>query len=297
MAPTHAADILTTTLYGESDAWQGIDEVHCEPLVERSAKHDWQIEPHRHVNLVQIFYLSQGECEASIDEQKTVLTPGALVILPEHSVHGFRWRKDSYGYVLMITRSLLTRMEQNLGPQHWSRNQGSVSYSPNQQPLIAQVFAQLLDEYRHQRPQRAIMLEAITLNLMVLIDRLHSEQHRTASNSASKLKQLERFIELVEHNFQQHHQVNWYAEKLGITPAHLNSLCKQEQQLSALKLIHQRIMQEAQRQLIYSGKSASTVASLLGFEDPAYFNRFFTRLAGKSPGNYRKQWAHKNQPE
>ena len=282
-------DILTTTLYGESDAWRGIDEVHCEQLVERSARHDWEIKPHRHVNLVQIFLLTQGHCEAEIDQKKLSLSAGSMVVLPENSVHGFRWRSDSYGYVVMISRPLIKRIENKIDSLSWCQHQASVC--PNHSQVLAPYFEQLLQEYQSQAKHRAAMLEAAASQLIIAMDRLLSA-HNTSAKLASSPSEthLKPFTELIEQHFQQQHQVEWYARQLGLSAAHLNSLCKQQRNSTALKLIHQRILHEAQRQLIYSSKTVGEIAEQLGFDDPAYFNRFFKRANGSAPGRFRNEW-------
>ena len=47
-------------------------------------------------------------------------------------------------------------------------------------------------------------------------------------------------------------------------------------------------MLEAKRGLIYTTLPVSKIGFDLGFNDPAYFSRFFTRRAGMSPAAYRK---------
>jgi AraC family transcriptional activator of pobA len=55
----------------------------------------------------------------------------------------------------------------------------------------------------------------------------------------------------------------------------------------ALKVIHDRLLIEAKRKLIYSERPVSHIAYELGFEDAAYFARFFAGRAGASPSQYR----------
>ena len=50
-----------------------------------------------------------------------------------------------------------------------------------------------------------------------------------------------------------------------------------------------RIILEAKRQLIYSDDSVKEIAFDLGFNDPAYFTRFFTKATTFSPLNFKKQ--------
>jgi AraC family transcriptional activator of pobA len=54
-------------------------------------------------------------------------------------------------------------------------------------------------------------------------------------------------------------------------------------------MIEARMMREARRNLAYTNLSISTIAYTLGFADPAYFSRVFTRDAGVSPKAFRSQ--------
>ena len=48
-------------------------------------------------------------------------------------------------------------------------------------------------------------------------------------------------------------------------------------------------MQEAKRLLLFTASSVNEICYQLGFKDPAYFSRFFTRNAGITPGEYRSR--------
>jgi AraC family transcriptional activator of pobA len=84
-----------------------------------------------------------------------------------------------------------------------------------------------------------------------------------------------------------HEPVSDYASRLGITAAHLNALCRQAAGKSALALIHERMILEAKRNLVYTSMTIAVVADTIGFADPAYFTRFFRREVGMSPKEFR----------
>jgi AraC family transcriptional activator of pobA len=56
-----------------------------------------------------------------------------------------------------------------------------------------------------------------------------------------------------------------------------------------MQLIHARILLEAKRQLHYTDAPVHTVATELGFQDAAYFTRFFSRRVGISPRVFRQR--------
>ena len=82
------------------------------------------------------------------------------------------------------------------------------------------------------------------------------------------------FCKLIETEYARQHPVAWYAGQLGITAAHLNALCRKTAGQSALELVHERLVLEARRNLVYTSMSVSQVSYALGFADPAYFTRF-----------------------
>lgn len=53
--------------------------------------------------------------------------------------------------------------------------------------------------------------------------------------------------------------------------------------------MHQRIVLEAKRDLIYTSLTINQLADSLGFADPAYFSRFFRRMTGLSPRDFRRR--------
>ena len=59
--------------------------------------------------------------------------------------------------------------------------------------------------------------------------------------------------------------------------------------MSAKGFIAQRILAEAKRRLIYTRQPLEEISYQLGFTDPAYFSREFSKAEGMPPGAYRLQ--------
>jgi len=58
---------------------------------------------------------------------------------------------------------------------------------------------------------------------------------------------------------------------------------------SPSQIIKDRLILEAKRQLKFSNKTVKEIAFELGFDDPAYFSRLFSKGTGSSPAKYRQQ--------
>ena len=90
-----------------------------------------------------------------------------------------------------------------------------------------------------------------------------------------------------------HHKSSWnvadYADALGITPSHLNAVCRRTAGKPALSIVHARLLLAARRELVYTEKNIAGIAHHLGFADPSYFTRFFKRETGMTPGAFRRR--------
>ena len=79
-----------------------------------------------------------------------------------------------------------------------------------------------------------------------------------------------------------------YAEELNITPNHLTTILKRLTGKSAKDIIHERLLMESKSMLKYSGLDISEISYRLNFLEPTHFTRFFKKLSGTTPNEFRK---------
>lgn len=96
-----------------------------------------------------------------------------------------------------------------------------------------------------------------------------------------------RFRQLLEQNFHNVHTVQEYADMLNISSRTLTKYVSQSTYRSPLQMINDRIVLEAKRQLLHTPMNIKEIGFQLGFEDPSYFVKFFKRMTGKMPGEFR----------
>ena len=80
-----------------------------------------------------------------------------------------------------------------------------------------------------------------------------------------------------------------YADTLNISSDYLNECVKNTTGNSVSYQIQQRIILEAKCLLYYSDKSVKEISFELGYDDYPYFSRLFTKVAGITALDFRKQ--------
>ncbi len=275
-------------LYGETAAWPTPDLLHCESIAERSRLHDWEIAPHRHGDLVQLLYVQGGQAELRVEGQTSRVDQPALQVVPALSVHGFRFSRDIQGRVLTLALPLA----EQLGKAFDARLLHQAACYPvgEAQADLDRLFGAIDEEYYGQAPGRELMLQALLSQLLVWIGRRALQQAQAEASQPDRGRaHLQGFTQLLEAHFREHLPIERYAERLGISAAHLNALCRRLAGQSALQLINQRLLLEAKRCLVYTAMTVNQVADSLGFSEPAYFSRFFKRGTGQAPKAFRRQ--------
>lgn len=147
------------------------------------------------------------------------------------------------------------------------------------------ILQNLIEEFKLKETAQYDMLQAYLKQFIIHSVRIKKEYSPIKDTIESKL--FKDFSTLVELYFKQLHAVTDYAGKLGISP---KSLTKHFQKLGSTtpsQFIKNRIILEAKRQLLYSDDSVKTIAYDLGFNDAAYFTRFFTKATSKSPSSFK----------
>jgi AraC family transcriptional activator of pobA len=153
---------------------------------------------------------------------------------------------------------------------------------------LTAIFAALHAELQAEAPGAAIMLAAQVRILLVAMLRL-SDLEVPLAGSGADGRFLMQFRELLESNFRAHWPVSRYAERIGISPDRLHSLCTRRLGRTPRALIAERVAREATLGLERSTMSLEQLSYSLGFRDPAHFSHFFKRVVGTSPGAHRRR--------
>jgi AraC family transcriptional regulator, transcriptional activator of pobA len=266
--------------------------VHCENIPERSSLHDWEIEPHVHDAMLQILYVMRGGGEVFIDDRSWTLDPPCLVVIPAQRVHGFHWDRRIDGPVITAAQRPLEALLDVMAPEL-----RAVLREPHVLPVDPQgrhgeallpLFDAIARETRTSGLAPGMAALSLLAALVVQVARIADSGVGAQGDPRSrKAQHVERFRMLLDAHLRDRWPVARYAREIGVTPGQLGRLCRELLGMSTLDAINARVLLEAQRSLVYSTLSVKQVAAELGFDDEAYFGRFFKKHAGAQPTAFR----------
>jgi AraC-like DNA-binding protein len=164
-----------------------------------------------------------------------------------------------------------------------------VRLQPDDERKISLLFQVFVDEFGTVDPIQVEMLRMLLKRLIILVTRLAKEQFLDpVALPETQFDVVRQFNLLVENHYRHKHRVADYADLLNRSPKTLSNLFALYNQKSPLQVIHDRIILEAKRLLLYTDKNSKEIAYELGFEEVAHFGRFFKKNVGVPPGEFKQ---------
>lgn len=282
--------VPTYALYGESPEKPQEQWLHCESIAARSALFDWEIKAHRHQHFFQVLHIGRGPADVLIEGRWTTPRIPAVIMLPPGVVHGFRFGREVEGHVVTLP---IERAEQLLKASVGSREFVvqplvlSLAGAGAAAGDVAIQIAAVATEFASSHAWRSSLIEAHLTMLLLRVARLVASDAARAPGRSALGRRAAEFRALVDHHFRLRLPVAYYATRLGTSQTHLNRICRAAFRETALGIIDRRVVLEATRDLTFTVLSVKEIAASLGFDDPAYFTRFFTKKVGISPTRFR----------
>ncbi|PIB36948.1 hypothetical protein BFP72_16830 [Reichenbachiella sp. 5M10] len=132
------------------------------------------------------------------------------------------------------------------------------------------------------------MLQLLLTRLIIKCTRLAKAQLIIKPNIQDASDIIRAYTALVDKHFREMKNIADYADLLHKSPKTLSNAFSKHSDKTPLRVIHDRVIQEAQYQLLNSNKTAKEVSHSLGFEDASAFNKLFKKITGCAPIDYKK---------
>jgi AraC family transcriptional activator of pobA len=277
-------------LYGDTSAQYSSEYIFLELIETRSLNFDWVIHPHIHTNLFQVFIVENGEVNfQEITQQHQVKAPCVLLI-PPTQLHGLVYTPDVRGYILTVSSSIIEDIFKTFSDTFKLFTQTHILTHFNEEisfETIKYIIQEIQKELFSEQAERSIMLRAYLIQFFVCFYRM-SRQGEEINNNNISMTYFRKFQQSIKRS-DYPKSIPAFADELNITAVHLNRICKAMAGKSAIELVHQNLIGEAQKYLLHTSYSISEISFLLKFEYPNYFAKLFKKYVGIAPNEYRKQ--------
>jgi len=233
---------------------------------------------HKHA-FYEILWTERGESRQIIDYNEYAVKPNSLFFISPNQVHHFEEWKPLTGGTILFTEDFYLLNQNNKNILFELGFLDNLYANPCIQFNDVE-FAEMLRliqhiEKEHNRKDKNPNIIQAYLHILLAQVQRHIDSQFRVGKSKKYLILFKQFKLTLDAHFMEHPTASFYAEKLNITPHHLNLICKEITHKTATEIVKERSILEAKRFLTFTDKTISEIAFELNFTDSSYFAKVF----------------------
>jgi len=257
------------------------------------------VTPHR-TNFYHIFLFENCQPTHFVDFEPINIQPHSLLFIDKDRVHQFDQLLKYDGSLLIFTEDFFCTTEtdtkflrstilfNDLADQPTIKlNKTDFEKYTNICKNITEELGLPIDNSKH------ILLKNLLHNFLLLAEREKRKQGFTDLKKGADLDYTLLFRDLLETNYTKLKGVNDYAKIICISEKRLGQATTKVLGKSPKEFINDRILLEVKRLLVHTNLSIKEIGQDLGFEDPAYFVRYFKKNTETTPVEFRDTYLKK----
>jgi len=147
---------------------------------------------------------------------------------------------------------------------------------------------------RREHPFRKEMAKSLLYAMLAEIGSIYynltknSESEEDSITSSHQEELISRFFKLLLQYHKQERSLQFYADKMCLTPKYLSTTVKERTGRTAFAWINEALIASAKHLLKTTDNTIQQISDELNFPNPSFFGRFFKKHAGMTPVQYRE---------
>lgn len=253
------------------------------------------------INIHSILFVVQGRMEISVQGKPYTLTRGYFAdILEGKSIRLLSATADAQAYLLLLTECYLSKLFKKEPPFPISYTMDIMqnpvyAIEASSVPPIIKNFddvEQVLRHPLHYYQKEMLKCRMWTLLLQMceaVLQKAQKEETKTKEVSDRRKVQFKQFMALLREHVEQEHTVNFYADRMNVTPQYLRRIVKEYSGKAVSSWISEELSRKIINLLSTTDLPIQEIADRLHFSDQAVLTKFFKRTQGVSPLKYRNE--------
>ncbi|NDW17651.1 AraC family transcriptional regulator [Dysgonomonas sp. 216] len=188
------------------------------------------------------------------------------------------------GYVFAIDNDTFFRLNQRIDSGFLNGYFSNVFVSPDTKTtqILEQLMKLILGEYYSEN--RAFLVESYFGAFLFHISSVF-EQTEAFKNKCDVF--VATLMRLIDSYFIGERETDFYARRMGVSCKKVNELCKRGTGRTVKQHLQDRLILEIKKEIRLGDKNLKEIAFNLGFNEPAYFTRFFKQHTAVTPTDFR----------
>lgn len=239
----------------------------------------------------------KGSARIKFDKHEIEATPGDFLIFPPHIPPIIISTSEDYQAICLIVSSsfvydspIVRNVFQTATFSLIHEDDPIIRLSQDTYSFLHQIFLLIMRQIKNSHLHTTEALHALYgLMLAELMNEIEQKERDEKVVGQHAYKIFIEFNRLMRNHFREHHDITFYAERLQISPRYLSMVVKKISHLTVATFINRYLMLEACWLLKTTDYSIQQISNMLHFADQASFSKFFKRLKGINPLQFRRQ--------
>jgi len=237
-----------------------------------------------------LVFLTRGKCEYVLDKRRVSVNDLSIGIVKPHQSLSMLDSSYAEGYVIsfsydylqlaIISSPLIQQLHLGIS------NLDSVPVPNSDHAFLSDLTNRIMQEYDMSSGMKEEVVRGLFQVFALYLSRATSQLKPTIDLRCNRYTK--RFFTLLDQHFRTLKMPADYADLMAVTPAYLNNVIKDNLGFTTSYFIHQRILTEAKRLMMFEELNMKEVAYKLGFFDVSHFSKFFKRITGERFTDYKR---------
>lgn len=219
-----------------------------------------------------------------IDFREYDIEPNTIVIVFPGQIDKLDPRRKT-GYLFIIENTVFYEINRRLNSDYLNGYFSNVFLNPDTMTLESLEMITVLLEKEKKAGKRLPVMVSYLEAFLALADTLAEKSGITKNRPPTLIAELMRSIDL---HFTGQRETEFYARHLGMTSKRLNLMAKKGTGKSVKQLLQERLLLEIKREIHLGERNLKEIAFELGFNEQAYFTRFFKKYTGMAPSRFKE---------